>query len=101
MSKESYIRGFCKVAEAAGVDPKALARFAEGKELMFDPKKGRYRRMTPIEWNIAMETPIPQIETGVPLKDTAKARAARQAAIRKNAKKMELWARGNVPRQVQ
>lgn len=28
MSKESYARGFCKVAEAAGVDPVALAKFA-------------------------------------------------------------------------
>ena len=28
MSKESYIRGFCKAAEAAGVDPNALAKFA-------------------------------------------------------------------------
>lgn len=28
MSKESYIRGFCKAAEAAGVDPKELAKFA-------------------------------------------------------------------------
>ncbi len=28
MSKESYIRGFCKAAEAAGVDPKALAKYA-------------------------------------------------------------------------
>ena len=29
MSKESYVRGFCKAAEAAGVDPVALAKFAE------------------------------------------------------------------------
>ena len=29
MSKESYIRGFCKAAEAAGVDPKALAKYAQ------------------------------------------------------------------------
>lgn len=29
MSKESYARGFCKAAEAAGVDPAALAKFAE------------------------------------------------------------------------
>lgn len=28
MSKESYARGFCKAAEAAGVDPVALAKFA-------------------------------------------------------------------------
>ena len=28
MSKESYIRGFCKAAEAKGVDPKALAKYA-------------------------------------------------------------------------
>ena len=28
MSKESYIRGFCKAAEAAGVDPGALAKYA-------------------------------------------------------------------------
>ena len=28
MSKESYARGFCKAAEAAGVDPRALAKFA-------------------------------------------------------------------------
>jgi len=29
MSKESYIRGFCKAAEAAGVDPVFLAKFAQ------------------------------------------------------------------------
>lgn len=29
MSKESYARGFCKAAAAAGVDPVALAKFAE------------------------------------------------------------------------
>jgi hypothetical protein len=28
MSKESYARGFCKAAEAAGVDPVALAKYA-------------------------------------------------------------------------
>ena len=28
MSKESYIRGFCKAAEAAGVDPVQLAKYA-------------------------------------------------------------------------
>ena len=31
MSKESYIRGFCKAAEAYGVDPQALAKFAAGE----------------------------------------------------------------------
>ena len=31
MSKESYIRGFCKAAEAHGVDPQALAKFAAGE----------------------------------------------------------------------
>lgn len=29
MSKESYARGFCKVAAAAGVDPKVLFKFAQ------------------------------------------------------------------------
>ena len=29
MSKESYARGFCKAAEAAGVDPVALAKYAQ------------------------------------------------------------------------
>ena len=29
MSKESYARGFCKVAAAAGVDPVALAKYAQ------------------------------------------------------------------------
>lgn len=29
MSKESYARGFCKVAAAAGVDPVQLAKFAQ------------------------------------------------------------------------
>ena len=29
MSRESYIRGFCKAAEAAGVDPRALAKFTK------------------------------------------------------------------------
>lgn len=32
MSKESYIRGFCKAAEAHGVDPQALAKLASGEE---------------------------------------------------------------------
>lgn len=31
MSKQSYIRGFCKAAEANGVDPQALAKFAAGE----------------------------------------------------------------------
>ena len=31
MSKESYIRGFCKAAEAHGIDPQALAKFAAGE----------------------------------------------------------------------
>lgn len=29
MSKESYVRGFCKAAEAHGIDPVALAKFAQ------------------------------------------------------------------------
>ena len=29
MSKESYIRGFCKAADASGVDPVALAKYAQ------------------------------------------------------------------------
>ena len=29
MSKESYVRGFCKAAEDAGVDPVALAKYAQ------------------------------------------------------------------------
>lgn len=29
MSKESYARGFCKAAAAAGVDPVALAKYAQ------------------------------------------------------------------------
>lgn len=29
MSKESYARGFCKAAEAAGIDPVALAEFTK------------------------------------------------------------------------
>ena len=28
MRRESYARGFCKAAEAAGVDPQALAKYA-------------------------------------------------------------------------
>ena len=31
MSKESYVRGFCKAAEAAGVDPSVLLKYAQGK----------------------------------------------------------------------
>ena len=30
MSKESYARGFCKAAKAAGVDPVVLAKYAQG-----------------------------------------------------------------------
>ena len=33
MSKESYIRGFCKAAEAAGVDPRELAKYASAQAL--------------------------------------------------------------------
>lgn len=33
MSKESYAKGFCKVAAAAGVDPVALAKFAQNTPL--------------------------------------------------------------------
>lgn len=29
MSKESYVRGFCKAAEAAGVDPVSLIKYAQ------------------------------------------------------------------------
>lgn len=29
MSKESFARGFCKIAEAHGIDPVALAKFAQ------------------------------------------------------------------------
>lgn len=32
MSKESYARGFCKAAAAAGVDPEALAKYAEASD---------------------------------------------------------------------
>ena len=32
MSKESYIRGFCKAAEAHGVDPQSLAKYAAEKQ---------------------------------------------------------------------
>ena len=48
MSKESYARGFCKAAEAAGVNPEALAKFAQQyktdgyapREARFAPVKG-------------------------------------------------------------
>jgi len=33
MSRESYIRGFCKTAMAAGLDPCALAKYASAYEL--------------------------------------------------------------------
>ena len=45
MSKESYIRGFCKAAEAHGVDPVRLAKFAAAKRLFsladFPPEKAQ------------------------------------------------------------
>lgn len=37
MSKESYARGFCKVAEAHGIDPVALSKFASGTDVKKDP----------------------------------------------------------------
>lgn len=38
MSKESYARGFCKAAAAAGVDPVRLAKFAAGEGIKkWDP----------------------------------------------------------------
>lgn len=40
MSRESYARGFCKAAEAAGVDPKALAKFAANSTAVVHPPKG-------------------------------------------------------------
>ena len=36
MSKESYARGFCKAAEAAGVDPQALIKLAANVALKTD-----------------------------------------------------------------
>ena len=42
MSKESYARGFCKAAEAAGIDPVQLAKFAADTKLVFNPATGRY-----------------------------------------------------------
>ena len=40
MSKQSYIRGFCKAAEAYGVDPQALAKFAAGEFAGAVPTQG-------------------------------------------------------------
>ena len=40
MSKESYIRGFCKAADAHGVDPQALAKFAAGEFAGAVPTQG-------------------------------------------------------------
>ena len=44
MSKESYARGFCKAAEAAGIDPKALAKFAQSGPAGTGPLKGNAAR---------------------------------------------------------
>jgi len=41
MSKESYIRGFCKVAEAHGIDPVQLAKFAAEKQAQDPQTAGR------------------------------------------------------------
>ena len=84
MSKESYARGFCKAAAAAGVDPVALAKYAA-------PKRGR-RPPTVFERYVDEVYPVPKAvpEVGVALSETAKRNAARAAAIRRDAKDLEL-----------
>lgn len=43
MSKESYARGFCKAASAAGVDPVQLAKFAQNLDSVSGPgSNGRF-----------------------------------------------------------
>lgn len=69
MSKESYIRGFCKAAAAAGVDPQALVKFAEpkyktnGKALVQRPFNSfgdhEYYTGIPSVWGRIKEVPDP------------------------------------------
>lgn len=47
MSKESYARGFCKAAEAAGVDPVALAKYAQSGLNGVGPLRSTLKSMTP------------------------------------------------------
>jgi hypothetical protein len=92
MSRESYARGFVKAAQAMGVDPVQLVKYAaDANKLTFDPKTGRYRKMTDLERSVAQEeAPIPQPEIGVSLTDTAKARANRDRRIRTRASDLSL-----------
>ena len=92
MSKESFVRGFCKTAEAHGIDPVQLAKYAaDANNLTFNPKTGRYRKMTDLERSVAQdETPVPRPEIGVSLIDTAKARANRDKRIRARASELSL-----------
>ena len=41
MSKESYARGFCKAAQAAGVDPVALAKYAQDIDTHYGATGGK------------------------------------------------------------
>ena len=52
MSKESYARGFCKAAAAAGVDPVALAKYAQQyKTDGYAPRRvARLGRKSPIAY---------------------------------------------------
>lgn len=42
MSKKSYINGFCKAAEARGVDPRSLVEFVMAKKAADDNKGGGF-----------------------------------------------------------
>lgn len=52
MSKESYVRGFCKAAAAAGVDPAVLAKYAQQyKTDGYAPRRvARLGRKSPIAY---------------------------------------------------
>jgi hypothetical protein len=60
MSKESYARGFCKVAEAAGVDPVALAKFAQ-----VPPIKGKRETIGPTVRNAEHQQMLDNLDKNV------------------------------------
>jgi len=60
MSKESYIRGFCKAAEAAGVDPSALAKYAQ-----VPPIKGKNETYGPTVRNAESQQMLNNLDKNV------------------------------------
>ena len=57
MSKESYARGFCKAAAAAGVDPVALAKYAQSTTVRPPAKPNANDKYPGSGWDLMAEHP--------------------------------------------